>query len=208
MIGCILFGGLAAMGFAALVRRHHHGGWPCHRHLRHLHRHCHTDFGDRFGDRRGGLGHFYGHDDGAGPFGDGDPIDFAGERPRFRGGFAPWFLLRRMLRRVEVTPTQERAIHAAVDEFRETLKPLRAEGRRSRTDLAASMRRTSLDEVVLGEMFARHDRAAEDARKAFVGLLAKIHEVLDDIQRERLAVLLDKGLRGFRFGDGGAADMP
>jgi hypothetical protein len=104
-----------------------------------------------------------------------------------------WHLLRRLLRRVETTPTQERAIEEAVAEFTRSVKPVRAEAKQSRADLATAMRRTSLDEVVLGEMFARHDRLAEDLRKAFVGLLARVHEILDDIQRERFATLVEKG---------------
>jgi hypothetical protein len=187
------------MGFAALARRHHLAGWSCHRHFRHHHGCGAPDFGDRFGWPHHGHRDDHGEGD--------DPIEFGRQGGGLRGGAAPWFLLRRLLRQVEVTPTQERAIRAAVDEFRETLKPLRAEGRRSRGDLAAAMRRTSLDEVALGEMFARHDRAAEELRRALVGLLAKVHEVLDDIQRERLAALLEKGPRGFPFGDRGMADL-
>jgi uncharacterized membrane protein len=105
---------------------------------------------------------------------------------------------------VETTPTQDRAIEEAFAELTRSMKPLRPEAKQSRADLAAAMRRTSLDEVALGEMFARHDRLAEDIRKALVGFLARVHEILDDIQRERFASLLEKGgLRGSGFpGDG------
>jgi hypothetical protein len=102
-------------------------------------------------------------------------------------------LLRHLLRRVETTPTQDRAIEEAFAELTRSAKPLRGEAKQSRADLAAAMRRTSLDEVALGEMFARHDRLAEDLRKALVGFLARVHEILDDIQRERFAALLEKG---------------
>jgi hypothetical protein len=201
MIGCILFGA-AMLGFAAAARRRHiawlrfqhqawggdpgyGGGYP-------FARGCHG-----WGALRGG-----GHDrfapwDRGGFGGSAGPFD-----DRNRGGRA--YLLRHILRRVETTPTQERAIEEAFAELTRSGKPLRAEAKQSRADLAAAMRRTSLDEVALGEMFARHDRLAEDIRKALVGFLARVHEILDDIQRERFASLLEKGgLRGAGFpGDG------
>jgi hypothetical protein len=54
--------------------------------------------------------------------------------------------------------------------------------------------------VLFGELYARHDRAIEDLRKAFVGATAKIHDALDERQRARLADLIESGPR---FGGGG-----
>lgn len=203
MIGCILFGA-AMLGFAAAARRRHiawmrfqhHGygyggqGWCGGGYA--LERGC--------GSWRGvdpdlGGDHHRGFDAGRGGFFGADPFESRTGRAH---------LLRRILRRVETTPTQERAIEGAFVELSDSVKPLRAEAKRSRADLAAAMRRTSLDEVALGEMFARHDRLAEDIRKAFVGFLARVHEILDDIQRERFASLLEKGwFRGMTFASDG-----
>ena len=48
----------------------------------------------------------------------------------------------------------------------------------------------------MGSLFATHDELLEQARKAFVGALAKVHDVLDVEQRRRLARLLTR-TRGF-----------
>jgi hypothetical protein len=108
------------------------------------------------------------------------------------------FLLRGILRRLETTPTQEKALRDAAKEFHEGAKALKGEARRSRVDVAATLRRSSVDEVALGELFARHDGALDSVRKAFVGLTIRVHEILDDTQRERLAQLIELGPRWFR----------
>ena len=64
-------------------------------------------------------------------------------------------------------------------------------------------------EAALTEMFARHDQRFADVRKAMVESLGRIHEALDERQRETLAAMLERGRpfgRGFgpyRGGDGG-----
>jgi hypothetical protein len=201
MIGCILFGA-AMLGFAAAARRRHiawlrfqHQAWggdPTYGGGFPFGRGCHG-----WGDPGGGGHHRFGPW-GRGGFGGSDgPFD---NRTPLDGRDGRAYLLRRILRRVETTPTQDRAIEEAFAELTRSMKPLRPEAKQSRADLAAAMRRTSLDEVALGEMFARHDRLAEDIRKALVGFLARVHEILDDIQRERFATLLEKGgLRGTGF---------
>src|SRR5436190_1581159 len=68
------------------------------------------------------------------------------------------------------------------------------------TDGAATVRtfrKGHFDEVLFGEMFARHDRSLEDVRKAFVGMGARIHDALDEGQRERLATIIEQGPRAF-----------
>jgi hypothetical protein len=206
MIGCILFGA-AMLGFAAAARRRHiawlrfqHHGWggsPACSGGYSFGRGCHG-WSSLGGDGHHGFGPWGrgGFGESGGPFDSRNPFEV-------RGGRA--YLLRHILRRVETTPTQERAIEEAFAELTRSGKPLRAEAKQSRADLAAAMRRTSLDEVALGEMFARHDRLAEDIRKSLVGFLARVHDILDDIQRERFATLLEKGgLRGAGFGLDGA----
>lgn len=110
----------------------------------------------------------------------------------------PRMILRAVLRRIGARPDQEDTIRAAVDELRATLDPLRGEGRRTRHELADALRKSAVDEVQLGEMFARHDNAIETARKAAVGALVKVHDALDDRQRHRLADLVASGPRPFR----------
>ncbi len=115
------------------------------------------------------------------------------------GGPRAWgkrFFIRRVVEHVRATPEQERRITDAVREFRGDLEKLASgEGRRSRQELADALRRPTFDGVTLGEQFARHDSVIEGARKAWVGLVARVHDALEPEQRARLAELVDRGPR-------------
>jgi uncharacterized membrane protein len=207
MIGCFIVGGLAIAALARLARHHHARGmgmgmgcggrW---RHRRWHHRHWHPSFGFGGGVADGAehewlggdpWGHGHGH--GHGPYGEPEADgwdDLADSAPKL-------FVLRGVLRHLETTPTQERALRDATKEMKQSARALKDEARRSRADIASSMRRSSVDEVALGEMFARHDGALESLRKAFVGWTIKVHEILDDTQRGRLADLVERGPRWF-----------
>lgn len=103
-----------------------------------------------------------------------------------------------LLGRLEATPDQERVIRSEVDAFLEKGTVLERELRLSRDDIAKAVRAESFDEDVMGESFARQDDRLRELRGAFVGSLAKIHDVLDERQRKRLADLLDSApMRGF-----------
>jgi hypothetical protein len=178
MIGCIL----ATVGAIGLLKMAHHrrhgcGGWGSRRWggLHHHHHHGCDDGDDR---GTGGPGRYFGG----------------------RFGFGRGFVLRGILDRLEASPAQERVIVAAADEFHEATAKLRDEGRRSRSDVAGAFRKPSLDEVMMGELFARHDTEIEGLRKAFVGFTAKVHDALDEKQRERLADMIESGPRFFRRG--------
>jgi hypothetical protein len=201
MIGCIILGGLAALGIARIVRhrRMWGGGWGCHGHWR--------GGGGPFGGDRWQAGGF--DDLGASP----EDGDWGGHHA---GGHHVWMrhgprwpnplmfrqgrmsILRGVFRRLETTPTQSQAIQEALKEFQEGAKAWKGEARRTRTDLAVAFRRSSIDAEAMGELFARHDSALEGVRKAFVGMMMRVHDVLDDTQRERLAQLIELGPRWFR----------
>lgn len=193
MIGCLIFGGLAAMGIARAIHRHHackawgggcHGprhhhrwGWPGHR----------GGWGAMDDGEGAELGGFPHNDTGWGGF-----AGFGGGRMRKR------FVVRAILEHVRATPAQERAIGAAFEEFRDELKRAGGgEGRRTRQEIVDALRRPTFDGIVLGEQFARHDTVIESGRKAFVGLVAKVHDALEPEQRDRLAALLERGPRFF-----------
>jgi uncharacterized membrane protein len=203
MIGCLIFGSLAAMG---LARAFHHrrmmcGGWGgCGAWHRRMHG-WHGRPGWYGGGDPGGGWSSFDHDEAGGfrePFAD---DGFGGFEGRFDGGFGGMhagkrFFLRRLLAHVRATPAQERVITGAFEEFRDELKKVAGgEGRRSRKEIIDALRRESFDGVVLGEQFARHDTVLEASRKAFVGLIAKVHDALDPEQRGRLADLLERGPR-------------
>lgn len=112
------------------------------------------------------------------------------------------FWLRGLFERLQTSPAQEKVIRDAVDEARRSASDLRDEGRHTRGDVAKAVRSASFDETVLGELFARHDTHLEKMRKDMVGVLGKVHAVLDDRQREVLAQIIERGpfAGGFRGG--------
>jgi hypothetical protein len=122
------------------------------------------------------------------------------------GGYGgPAVFLRGIFRRLETTPGQEKVIAQAIDELRAAGRKARGEAQASRADLAKAMRAPAVDEVLFGEMFARHDAALEDLRKAAIGSIAKVHDALDERQRAQVAEMIESGPSFFRRGPFGPA---
>jgi hypothetical protein len=144
--------------------------------------------GGRWG-MHGGWGHHghHGHGGGWGRHG--------GWREGGGGGGDFW--LRGLYQKLDATPGQEKVIRAAVDQIKEAVKGARGELETSRRDVAKAVRTGAVDEVQLGELFARHDEKLREVRLAFVGALAKVNEALDEDQRKRLADMLEGGLGRF-----------
>ncbi len=199
MIGCLVLGTVAVVGLARLAHR---------RRCWHLaYAGCQPGFGGWSGGPGGGWRRWHGF---AGPVPapgaepDGDPLD-PDDEPGGWGGAAGrfarpgGFMVDAVLDRIDASPAQERVIKQAVADFRDELRGLRAPLKQSRAQLAAALRKPAFDEVLLGELFAQHDDVIEKGRKAFVGLMAKTHEALEDKQRQDLAALVERGpgvLRG------------
>jgi hypothetical protein len=188
MIGCFIAGGLALFALSRLYRHRrwcrgggfHHHGWHG---------------GGGWGGGHGHHGHHgHGHGWGGGfELGGGAPSNdvwFGDDVPSKR------HFIRAVLARVNATPAQQRAIGEAVDVFRDDIKKLGGgELKRSRQELSDALRRPSFDAVVMGEQFARHDSIIEGSRKAFVGLVARVHDALEPEQRQTLAKLVERGPR-------------
>jgi Arc/MetJ-type ribon-helix-helix transcriptional regulator len=188
MIGCMILGGLATLGLMRYFHfRRHFGGGCGFRRLAWHHGGGHHGGG---GDCWSG-GEYGGRDEWAGGL----------EGGHHRGGRHQMpFVASFLSERLEATPAQERAIRNAVEEFRAELGALRGELPKTRADLAAALRKPAFDEVLLGELFARHGSELEKAQKALVGLVARLHDALDDRQRDRLASMVERGAfvsRGF-----------
>jgi Spy/CpxP family protein refolding chaperone len=106
--------------------------------------------------------------------------------------------------RLEATPEQHKVIRDELEGFWEKTRELRRELRLSRDDIAKAMRSDAFDEEVMGESFSRQDDRIREIREALVGALAKIHDVLDERQRRRLADLVESMDRfGGRSSGGG-----
>jgi hypothetical protein len=200
MLGC-LFLGLAGIFMATRMLHRYHHGWH-HGRWAHCGPGWHGGHGGFRGHGHGWGGHGWGG--GYGP--DGDDGE-EGEGPRWMSGrWKRELVVRRLSAELDASPAQEKVIRAAADELHEAASKLRGEGKRTRSDVAAAFRKGSFDEVLLGELYARHDRSLEDLRKAFVGMGARIHEALDEGQRDRLASLIEEGPRAWlRSGHRGRA---
>jgi hypothetical protein len=191
MIGCLIAGGLVLFAVSRAIhwRRWHHGWGGCGYRHRGWHGGWHR--GWHGGHHRHGWGGPGPDDWGGGAYfrDDGGPEDWGDVRGKRT--FIRW-----VLSHVEATPAQERAIGAAFEEFRADVKKLGGgEPKRSRQEIADALRRPTFDGVVLGEQFARHDSVIEGARKAFVGLVARVHDTLEPEQRTKLASLVERGPR-------------
>lgn len=119
------------------------------------------------------------------------------------GGGGGDYWLRGLYQKLDATPGQEKVIRAAVDEIKTAMASGKGELEQSRRDIAKAVRTGTVDEVQLGELFARHDEKLREVRKAFVGALAKVNEALDEDQRKRLADMLEGGFGRFGGGFGG-----
>lgn len=151
-------------------------------------------YGPGYGHGHGGHSSCDGH---PGPWGGGwhEP-DAGGWRGRGGSGTGGrWWRggLFAMMRRLQLTPDQQTVVREELESLRETLREHRQEWSASRRDVATALRSESFDETVMGELFGRHDERLTEVRKAVMEALGRIHAVLDESQRQRLAELLDRG---------------
>lgn len=119
------------------------------------------------------------------------------------GGFGPRFFLRSLFERLDTTPGQEKVVMAAVDELRETGRKAKADMREARKDVATAFRSPIFDENAVGAATARLEGVVDDARKAGIATFAKVHEALDDRQRQMVADMLERGGEAFWHDDEG-----
>lgn len=118
-----------------------------------------------------------------------------GHGGRWGGGENFW--LRGLYSRLDTTPGQEKVIRSIIDEMRSGANDLRSQVRRSKSDLAVTLRSDSVDETALGEAFAKHDEALDKLRKSMIGGVLKLHDALDERQRRILADWLESDRVGF-----------
>jgi len=108
----------------------------------------------------------------------------------------------RLFKKLDTSPGQERVIRNVRDTFFSQVSDLKKELHASRGDVARAVRGESFDESAISDAYARQDEGIMKLRKAASEALAKVHEVLDDRQRQRLAELMESG-RSFAGMGGG-----
>jgi len=122
------------------------------------------------------------------------------EGPRsWRRSWGPRGMFFALVDHLGATREQAKVMRDAADDVRDAMAKHRGEARKSREDVAAVLRVESFDAERLGQMFARHDAVLEELRRELVGGLGKVHAVLDERQRVRLAELLEGGMFGGRW---------
>lgn len=144
--------------------------------------HCHGGgFGRHFGGHHGHHGH---HGGGFGPF------------ARFGGRWGARGPLRFVFARLQTTPGQEKLIGEEVENVLNVLRESRGELHNVRSAIANAMRSPVFNQEALSELTAKQDAQMEKVRDAIRTSLAKIHEALDDKQRQELAAMIE-GFGGF-----------
>ena len=96
-----------------------------------------------------------------------------------------------VLARLDTTPGQEKVIRSAVEDFVDSLRERGRLLRQSAEDIGRAVRGEQLDEALLGDIFARHDRLLAELRRDAVAALGRVHETLDEGQRRKLARLIE-----------------
>jgi len=116
--------------------------------------------------------------------------------PRAARGFGRLFPVDRMVRwlahHVDATDEQRRVIRSELETVFEATRELRRELRFSADDVARAMRQDAVDDAFFGDAFLRQDERIRAVRTAFSAAIARIHAVLDERQRARLAQIVER----------------
>lgn len=99
---------------------------------------------------------------------------------------------------LDTTPGQEKLIREELEQLWAQRDGVSRAWRSAGEELAEALRGDAVDEATMDRILARHEEGLADVRKQIARSLARIHEALDQRQRERLARFL--GSRGFRGG--------
>ena len=116
--------------------------------------------------------------------------------------------LRFLFESLDTTVGQEKVIKAAYKEVRDAMGHIEGEAEETRTQIANAIRRGTVDETEMGELYARHDEKLRTIRTAFFGALAKVTDALDEDQRKKLADMLERSDRGGGSHRGGPYRQP
>ena len=123
-------------------------------------------------------------------------------------GFGRNRALRWLFRSLDTTPGQEKVIRSALEEAWIEAREARSQAREQRTNLAAALRTEGADASSFAHVQTGARAAYDRAEAAVTMAFRRIHEILDPMQRERLARIVDGSASPFgtamrRFGGGG-----
>ena len=102
--------------------------------------------------------------------------------------------LRFLAHKLELDERQMAVFAAALDELKTERAQAAVDQRRRVSTLAEALEQPDFDEQKLHEAGEQQERSATQVRAAVERALRKIHAVLDDEQRKRLAYLLRTGV--------------
>jgi hypothetical protein len=110
-----------------------------------------------------------------------------------RRGHGPRAALRRILRRIDATPAQEKVFRDEAATLWETARGLRGGLEASGRDLAIALREETLDRQKLESVYRKQDEILAALRARVSDSLGRVHSTLDERQRNDLANLLERG---------------
>jgi hypothetical protein len=110
------------------------------------------------------------------------------------GGFGVRRPLRFLAHKLELDEKQMAVFATALDELKTERAQAAVDQRRRVSTLAEALEKSDFDEHKLREAGEQQEKSAELVRAAVERALRKIHAVLDDEQRKRLAYLLRTGV--------------
>ena len=124
-------------------------------------------------------------------------------RRGYRGRRGPWrrrghfrSRLWDTLEYLDTSPGQEKVIRAEIGKIMDQAYSTKRAWRRSGDHIARAMRGEAFDESAMAEAAQGQNAALDDLRQAVTRAMARVHEVLDQGQRERLAEIFESGLMG------------
>ena len=108
------------------------------------------------------------------------------------GRRARW-MFRWLFQQLDTTPGQEKVFQSAADDLEGRAHQLRTELEQLGQDLGKALRAPVFDGGAVRESFARLRAHLDTLEESVIGHGAKLHEALDESQRDALADLLERG---------------
>lgn len=107
----------------------------------------------------------------------------------------------RLFERLDATPGQEKVIRQALEELQTEVRAAAKEWPSMRAEAAKGLRSPLFDPSAMGDLFVRYAKRIDAVRDAGLSVLGRIHEALDERQRQSLADELERGGLDFAFGE-------